>query len=169
MCLFTNDKKPKTAGLPGVRCLKIVRKTVHPDGTVAYRSPFALEHPVSYRIGQVAEMRGDIIEDLKLCNFKVDCTWLSDLHKKYSHICNHGLHTFHPESDWRKVYDRLLEILDYPEDSRESLAVLECRIPHGTNYYEGMSNCMTEECDERGYASERLKVEREIDINRYKR
>ena len=137
MCIYTKEKKPKTATEP-IRCLKVVRR-VH-DGYVPY-----FWYGVTYKLGKTYKESEYGSDKLK-----------SPL--KGYHRYGIGFHSYTLNNP--NAYQLM------PHD-HESFAILECEIPVGTRYFEGLSN--TRYCvlhplflTETSYLSERIKVVREL-------
>ena len=189
MCLYVKRRptyleyecpSPSVATEP-IRCLKVVRKVHIPDPnsgmdeTVEYKPPIR-GYGFRYYIGETVGM-GDFRFENAPCRENIlqatasDCMTASIM--GYEHEVNYGLHTYRPDSQGaRFLYGALKhqierrdnEALFFPSRTRtgwDEPVILECEIPAGALYYEGVSE-ESNSIDTRGYASEKLKVLREL-------
>lgn len=155
MCLYTSQSKPKVTSEP-IRCIKMVRK--RKDGSYLPYFCFTCQSTI-YRIGEVTSMHCDenkidpdyLKTDKELFEIPEKCC------KGYNrYFVERGIFTFNPNnSEWKAAYHHAV--------LRNSTTVLlECEIPAGVKYYAGKSNCLF---GEKSYASESIKVIREISID----
>ena len=173
MCLFTNEHKASVSD-GTVKCLKLVHKFVR-DGEVYYRSLYGFYGFIKYKVGEITNM---IFENS--CNKSIShtrCTiTVSALNGGYAYRCDNGLHSFAPNCEgWKNVYHwarlnynkEVFERINFVNDDYIGVALLECVIPEGSKYFTGVSNCIRGNADERGYCSEYLYVNREVDPSEY--
>ena len=146
-----------------IKCLKLVRKSVGADGNPEYHAYFAY-NDVEYRIGETFTDTNPFTRSL-----------LNSIER--------GLHTFSTECNGaRSLYEYAIKRRNYfRKAEKESfspsekdffrsyaydVALLECEIPAGAEYYEGQCNCLTyygyEELDQSGYVSDKLTPIREL-------
>lgn len=176
---------PSVATEP-IRCLKVVRKTSALDPrpdigvTTDYFPPIRDYYGFKYYIGETARMGGVCFKNEPCVENTLQATvsgCLAASLSGYEHEVNHGLHTYRPDSQGaRFLYDALKHQIDrrYNNDGeapffpsgersagRDEAAILECEIPAGALYYEGVSE-ESDSVDTRGYASDRLTVLREL-------
>ena len=162
MCLTTSQKRPVTAEKP-IKCYKVVRKSVDADGKPEYHAYFAYSD-AEYKIGETFTDTNPFTRSL-----------LDSIER--------GLHTFSPDGNGaRSLYERAIKRRNYfKKAEKESVlpsekdffrscmhdvALLECEIPAGAEYYEGHCNCLTyygnEKLDQSGYVSDKLTPLREL-------
>lgn len=189
MCLYVKRRptdleyecpSPSVATEP-IRCLKVVRKITtlppSPDKptSVEYLPPIRDYYGFRYYVGETARMGGLSFdnrpsEENTLQATVAGCRAMSLM--DYGHEVNHGLHTYRQDSQGaRFLYSALKEQIDRVElegsfdTERRNVwtepAILECEIPMGAHYYEGVSE-ESMNVDTRGYASDRLTVLREL-------
>lgn len=162
MCLTTSQTRPVTAEKP-IKCYKVVQKSVDADGKPRYSAYFAYSD-AEYRIGETFKDTNPFTRSL-----------LNSIER--------GLHTFSPDGNGaRSLYEYAIKRRDYfRREEKKSffpsekdffrscaydVALLECEIPAGAEYYEGHCNCLTyygyEELDQSGYVSDKLTPIREL-------
>lgn len=170
---------PKTADKP-IRCLKVVRKiTTLPSNpnkptSVEYVPPIRDYYGFRYYVGETARMGGLSFDNRpsKENTLQAENTIPWMIWRNYDYEVNHGLHTYCPDSQGaRFLQSALKEQIDRVElegtfdterrDVWTEPAILECEIPVGAHYYEGISE-ESDSVDTRGYASDRLTVLREL-------
>ena len=168
MCLKTNSTRKSTAKNP-IRCLKVVAVSNTPDGPV-YHSFYSFNGSIKYKIGGMADMndgRGikDELRTLPYYGYEKGQLNESDDFKRRVEA---GIHTFSPEGDAaRSVYEwgkKESEFYNNELSDRNDVAILECEIPVGANYYKGVATCFNEQyqVDESGYVSDKLHVIRAL-------
>lgn len=189
MCLYVKRRptdleyecpSPSVATEP-IRCLKVVRKisTLDPRPdigvTTDYLPPIRDYYGFKYYIGETAHMGGVCFKNEPCSENTLRATvsgCMAAHLKGYKHEVNYGLHTYRPDSQGaRFLYDALKHQIErkngsatQDEDqpgSKEETVILECEIPAGALYYEGVSE-ESDSVDTRGYASDRLHVVREL-------
>lgn len=163
MCLRTNSTRKSVAKKP-IKCLKVVAVSNTPDGPV-YHSFYSFNGSIKYEIGGTAGMndgREDEEIKSKLCTLPYyGQPWGSN---GFKYRVDAGIHTFSLKGDAaRSVYEwgkQELEYYDHVLSDRDNIAILECEIPIGAEYYKGVANCFNEhyQVDERGYVSDKLHV-----------
>lgn len=169
MCMFTDRGFPLKHDAP-IRCLKLVYKVKEYNSIgeligTRYISPFS---NFEYKIGEVAKIKEN---EIFAAEWLVNRDFLSEEHAMYEYVCKHGLHTFEMSE---RSFDAVMKVLDWMRNylrniytQKQEICLLECEIPANVPYYEGKSNCMSENHNEYGYCSEQLNVLREIDYNEY--
>ena len=173
MCLKTNSTRKSTAKNP-IRCLKVVAVSNTPDGPV-YHSFYSFNGSIEYKIGGTADMndgRGikDELRTLPYYGYEKGQLNESDDFKRRVEA---GIHTFSPEGDAaRSVYEWGKQELEYysgtikdsDDVERDDVAILECEIPVGAEYYKGVATCFQDsyQVDERGYVSDKLHIIRAL-------
>lgn len=184
MCLLTNCKKKSVAKKP-IKCLKVVAVFVIPGVGPVYRSFYAFNGSVEYKIGGVVDMnegRTEAAKDKLRTQLRtLPSKWynegpyegrLND-RSSFEYRVEAGIHTFSPKGNGaRSVYEwGKKEIERYREYSseydlinRNDVAILECEIPAGAEYYKGISTCFSErhQVDENGYTSDKLHIIRAL-------
>lgn len=189
MCLYVNMKEndpvdeqgsplPKVSDKP-IRCLKVARKMHVPGQTpdepefVYYMPPIRDYYGFMYEVGKTAEMKGSPGKEPEPIH-AVHTPCMAAIYMDMQFEVNMGLHTYRPESQGaRFLYDALLEQITrrcsaeqvergwLGETKWDEAVILECEIPAGVPYYEGITE-ESRRIDTRGYASEKLKVLREL-------
>lgn len=184
MCIYTNNDECKVAE-HDIPCLKMVRKYTDDQGKPVYVSLYNFVEPVEYAIGKVTRMN----DCMRKCKDIPDCIKVLDKHilheynperfDKLRNCVEAGLHSFGLDAkacndlgEWA-----ITECADYYKEHPESdnvrlpkdklcIALLNCVIPAGTKYVEGVHNCFnrseTDIYDEIGYCSEAIKVIEEL-------
>lgn len=163
MCLLTSNTKPSVSS-QGIKCIKVVRKCIGKDNNTEYTSLFDLHDIVKYNIGEITRM-GD--------RYKFEAKprsswWYTGFVSKssYSYYCGPGIHTFKPDAvkAWKNVYDWAKDEFKKGYPDIIGISVLECEIPAGIKYFEGISTCLSDNTIlEYGYCSESVRVIREIE------
>lgn len=186
MCLYIRYGRKNEDGTPlpyvsdkPVRCYKVVRK-IHtacpaPDNggrkeSVKYVPPIRDSYDFEYRIGETADMKTVPFNDRGVF---AEANPLADT-EGYEHLVNYGLHSCKVSSHQASfLYDALRYQMDCRKKEAEENpywparngwdepAVLECEIPAGVPYFEGISE-LYKDIDSGGYASEKLRVIREL-------
>ena len=169
MCMFTDRGFPLKHNAP-IRWLKLVYKVEKYDSmgelvSTRYISPFS---NFEYKIGEVAKIKENEIFAAK---WRVNRYLLSEERAMYEYVCEHGLHTFEMSE---RSFDAVMKVISWMRryclniyTQKQGVCLLECEIPANVPYYEGKSNCMSENRNEYGYCSEQLNVLREIDYKEY--
>lgn len=161
MCLKTNSTRKSVAKKP-IKCLKVVAVSNTPDGPV-YHSFYSFNSSIEYKIGGTADMndgRTETKDKLRTLPYY----GVPDFKRRVEA----GIHTFSPEGDAaRSVYEwgkKELEHYNNVLSDRDDIAILECEIPTGAEYYKGVATCFSEayQVDERGYVSDKLHVIRAL-------
>lgn len=187
MCLFTKNNSPKIAKKP-IRCIKLVKKITFSDGNVKYYALYGgnISRSISYKIGETVNMNKgfegcpeyqiELNSKNRLCN---------DVYPDYPYMVDVGLHSFHPDADgWKDAYSFMMEFFKQsPEDEHciplynekvkvkedgtifymninisVNVEVLECEIPAGAKYMEGVQFCSQTNKNQYGYVSDQLKI-----------
>lgn len=168
MCLKTNSTRKSTAKNP-IRCLKVVAVS-NTSGKPVYHSFYSFNGSIRYKIGGTADMNDghtetkDELRTLPYYGFDE----LRDGVPDFKYRVEAGIHTFSPEGDAaRSVYEwgkKELEFYNNDLFDRDNIAILECEIPAGAEYYEGVATCFNEQyqVDERGYVSDKLHIIRAL-------
>ncbi len=171
---------PRVSDKP-IRCLKVARKMHVPGQTpgeqeiVYYIPPIRDYYGFRYEVGKTTEMkRSPDKESEPIHAVHTPCT--AAIYMGMQFEVNMGLHTYHPDSQGARFLHNALkrrierihnedgEAPFFPSGTRtgwDEAVVLECEIPAGVPYYEGVSE-ESGRIDTRGYASEKLKVLREL-------
>lgn len=178
MCLLTNCKKKSVAKKP-IRCLKVVAVLNMPGVGPVYRSFYAFNGSVEYKIGGVVDMNEGRTEAAKDKLSTLPSKWYNEgpyegrLNDKsgFEYRVEAGIHAFSPKGNGaRSVYEwgkkEIERYRNYSEYliNRNDVAILECEIPVGAEYYKGISTCFSErhQVDENGYTSDKLHVIRAL-------
>lgn len=168
MCLKTNSTKKSVAKEP-IKCLKVVAVSNKPDGPV-YHSFYSFNGSIEYKIGGMADMndgREESKQELRTLPY-YGLGGIRDAAIEFERRVEAGLHTFSLESDAaRSVYEWGKKESEYYNNilsDRDDIAILECEIPVGAEYYKGVATCFNEsyQVDERGYVSDKLHIIRAL-------
>lgn len=157
MCLIIESgiEKPLVAG-QDIKCMKVVFKVFDSPEHFTYRPVYNYNPEFRYMIGEEAVEKIQTVNGL------------------FTIIVNSGLHSFNHEFNGWKRFAVWLEKAKRSEDKNKTcyyfsndkkveIAVLECIIPKGSEYYEGQANCINRDKEEAGsYVSNRLLPVREI-------
>ena len=181
MCLYMkfeheDGQKPLPEELPSktakesIPCLKVVLKIVTKDENgaekVRYISPWRRSpwfDDFQYPMGEVVNHDPpEVLKKNRYTEFKSRFK-SSDV---YCYVVDTGLHTWNPTDNGAQRYLRWLKKQDKESLERRfrlknaALTILECEIPTGTRYFEGVAWPDREgRCS--GYASDKLKVIKE--------
>lgn len=187
MCIYTNNDECKVAE-HDIPCIKIVRRYVDNDGETVYVSLYHFVEPVKYVVGGIIKMNdwmdkrhytGNIPDHISVLNKMMSHQYHPDRFKNLRNCVDEGIHSFKPDAkalesmkDWAVV-----ECADYYKEHPEAdnvrlpkndlgIALLNCVIPAGTKYVEGVHNCLCRSniYEEDGYCSECIKVIEELKI-----
>lgn len=178
MCLLTNCKKKSVAKKP-IRCLKVVAVLIMPGVGPVYRSFYAFNGSVEYKIGGTVDMNEGRTEAAKDKLRTLPSKWYNEgpyeglLNDKssFEYRVEAGIHAFSPKGNGaRSVYEwgkkEIERYRNYSEYliNRNDVAILECEIPVGAEYYKGISTCFSErhQVDENGYTSDKLHIIRAL-------
>lgn len=168
MCLKTNSTRKSVAKEP-IKCLKVVAVSNKPDGPV-YHSFYCFNGSIEYKIGGTADMNDGREESKReLCTLPYyGLGGIRDATPEFRRRVEAGIHTFSPEGDAaRSVYEWGKKESEYYNNvlsDRDDIAILECEIPVGAEYYKGVATCFNEQyqVDERGYVSDKLHIIRAL-------
>lgn len=180
MCLLTNCKKKSVAKKP-IKCLKVVAVLNMPGVGPVYRSFYAFNGSIEYKIGGVVDMNEGRTEAVKDKLRTLPSKWYNEgpyegrlnnnNRSSFEYRVEAGIHTFSPKSNGaRSVYEWGKKDIEhyrhklYDLSDRNDVAILECEIPVGAKYYKGISNCFSErhQVDENGYTSDKLHIIRAL-------
>ena len=163
MCLKTNSTRKSIAKKP-IKCLKVVAVSNAPGGPI-YHSFYSFNGSIEYKIGGTADMNdGHEESKSKLCTLPYYGFKLRDGVPDFKRRVEAGIHTFSPEGNAaRSVYEwgkKESEYYNHLLSDRDDIAILECEIPTGAEYYKGVATCFAEhyQVDESGYVSDKLHI-----------